>query len=107
MQRQMEFLATTNNKKKPQPVGKKEEKRKDLGKHECTIRNNMYVVAAALAMLSLLASLPRLPSPVVTLAVGHRIVPTLRLTPEHSLSDVDIGLVLHSRLQDTRVRKIY
>lgn len=52
------------------------------------------------------ARLPRLPPPVVPLVVHHGVVPTLRLPPEHSLSDIGIGLVLHPRLQDTRVRKI-
>lgn len=53
---------------------------------------------------------PGLPPP-VPLAVHHtRVVPTLRLASEQSLSDSSIALllllVLHSRLQDTRVRKI-
>lgn len=46
--------------------------------------------------------------PVVATIHHVRIVPTLSLTTKQSLSDSGIALllVLHSRLQDTRVRKI-
>jgi hypothetical protein len=61
------------------------------------------------AMLQLTpADLPCLP-PSKTRTIHHaRIVPTLSLTTKQSLSDSGIALllVLHSRLQDTRVGKI-
>jgi hypothetical protein len=82
----------------------------DVTKKKSSKNNAMVaVVAGAAAPLEAIS-----PGPIARV-VHHAgvVVPTLRLTTEQSLSESGIALLLqmllrlHSRLQDTRVRKIY